>query len=714
MKMMMIMMMIVVVLMMMIMDSYAYVVASNRFVRSKHSIVCMTTTDAPAKVSAAIKYDGKSGAAIELNKVYVSIGNNDLLTDINWTIYPRERWALVGRNGEGKSTLLKALTNTGGEMVSIRDGEIVIAKDARLGYLEQKGVSGSTRSVRDEVTSRMDRYTRAVNRMKVAEKVVEDGDYSDDALQELADASVEFEAAGGYTIEQKIANVLKGLGFIESDYDRKCSEFSGGWQMRIALARLLLSESDLLVLDEPTNHLDKGARDWLGGFLSKYDGTLLLVSHDETLLKAAVSSIAEVKHGKIELYKSRSHDQWLVERDERVAAALAAYEASQREIARLQEFVDRFGAKTMGASLAQSKLKTIEKLENAAPEAPITTEAPLPKLRLPKPPRGSFELLRISNGNIGWNDGENVRPILSKVDFVIQRGMRIAVRGPNGAGKSTLFNAISGELPLSSGTRIEGDGLDLGVFKQDLAQELDQNAIAVDVVTSSVRVRDPTISDERARSVLGSLGLIKEKSVRLVGHLSGGEKARVALAIFALIPHNLLLLDEPSNHLDQVTLETLTASLKEFEGSCLVISHDRAFLEAYEPTHVMTVRDGTVQLEERGLKDSDWNDELNSRENSQKFASPAPTAPSSSATSPSSSTIETKEKIDPKKTNNSKNNRRISKIETSIEKYESQIAAFDQEMLDHGRDRQKLYELQSKKDDIQKKVDELYKELETL
>ena len=706
-----------IVMMMMIVNGYAYVsLSSNRYlIRSFHSKHYMTTLESPPKLSTAIKYDGKSGASIEINKVFISIGNNDILTDINWTIYPRERWALVGRNGEGKSTLLKALTNTGGEMVSIRDGEIVIAKDARLGYLEQKGVSGSTRSVRDEVTSRMDRYTRAVNRMKVAEKKVEDGDYSDDALQELSDASVEFEAAGGYTIEQKISNVLKGLGFIESDYELKCSEFSGGWQMRIALARLLLSESDLMVLDEPTNHLDKGARDWLGGFLSKYDGTLLIVSHDETLLKAAVTSIAEVKHGKIELYKSRSHDQWLTERDERVAAALAQYEASQREIARLQEFVDRFGAKTMGASLAQSKLKTIEKLENAAPEAPVTTEAPLPKLRLPKPPRGSFELLRITKGSVGWSDGENVKPILSDIDLVIERGMRIAVRGPNGAGKSTLFNAISGELPLTSGSRVEGDGMDLGIFKQDLAQELDQNAKAVDVVTSTVRHRDPLISDEKARTVLGSLGLIKEKSVRLVGHLSGGEKARVALAIFALIPHNLLLLDEPSNHLDQVTLESLTGALKEFEGSCLVISHDRAFLQAYEPTHVMTVRGGKVTLEERSLIDSDWNDELNSRENSQKFVTAATTATTKvTATATSSTTkVETKEE-DKKQSNNSKNNRRISKIETSIEKYEKQIADFDKEMLDNGRDRQKLYDLQSKKDDIQKKVDELYKELETL
>jgi ATPase subunit of ABC transporter with duplicated ATPase domains len=387
------------------------------------------------------------------------------MSNVNWTILPKERWALVGRNGAGKSTLLRAITGTGGEMVAIREGEVCIAKKARMGYLEQKGVSGSTRSVREEVASRMDRLTAATKALEDAEKAVSNGDTSDEALTALSDAAVEFEAAGGYTVEQKIANVLKGLGFVEEDYDRKCSEFSGGWQMRIALARLLLSEPDLLLLDEPTNHLDKGARDWLGDYLSRYthrlfdrilselscvswmtplvlfryDGTLLLVSHDTTLLKAAVSSIAEVRGGTVELYKSRTHDQWLIERDERVKAAQAAFEANQREIARLQTFVDRFGAKTMGASLAQSKLKTIEKLEAAAPEAPKTGDDPLPVLKLPNPPRGSQRLMELKGCTLGWpasrNDPDAPAPtVLSGVNLVVERGMRIAVRGPNGAG----------------------------------------------------------------------------------------------------------------------------------------------------------------------------------------------------------------------------------------------------------------------------------------
>ena len=259
--------------------------------------------------SSAVKFDGSSGAALDLSNVCLSIGNNDVISSISWTILPKERWALVGRNGCGKSTLLKAITSSGGELVSIREGDITIAKKARLGYLEQKGVSGSIKTVREEVSSRMDRLTVATANLETAEAAVVNGDTSDEALVALEEASVEFEAAGGYTVEQKIANVLKGLGFIEEDYDRLCSEFSGGWQMRIALARLLLSEPDLLLLDEPTNHLDKGAREWLGQYLSRYDGTLLLVSHDTNLMNAAVSSIAEVRGGTIELYKSRTHDQ---------------------------------------------------------------------------------------------------------------------------------------------------------------------------------------------------------------------------------------------------------------------------------------------------------------------------------------------------------------------------------------------------------------------
>jgi ATPase subunit of ABC transporter with duplicated ATPase domains len=212
-------------------------------------------------------------------------------------------------------------------------------------------------------------------------------------------------------------------------------------------------------------------------------------------------------------------------------------------------------------------------------------------------------LLQLRDVDIGW---QKESPIIRKCSLTIERGMRIAVRGPNGAGKSTLLSALSGKLTPITGKRMEGDGLALGVFTQDLAQDLDQTARAVDVVTRAVRAHDPTVSDEQARGALGALGLVKDKALRLVGQLSGGEKARVALASFVLNPHNLLLLDEPSNHLDVSTIEVLTKALRSFGGATLVISHDRKLLEALEPTHVVTVRDGKVRMEERGLEERDW------------------------------------------------------------------------------------------------------------
>ena len=658
----------------------------------------------------ARRFSASSGAALQLEKVSLSIGNNDIISNIDWTMYPNERWALVGPNGAGKSTLLRALTGTGGKMINIREGDVTIGKNKRMGYLEQKGVSGSTLTVRQEVSSRMERLSSATKRYEAAEARLTGGDTSEESMTEFEEASLEYEAAGGYTVEQKIGGVLKGLGFLEDDYDRSCSEFSGGWQMRIALARLLLSEPDLLILDEPTNHLDKGAKDWLSNYLSKYDGTLLVVSHDTNLLDNAVNSIAEVRGGSIELYKSRSHEQWLVERDERVERAQAAFEKNQEEIARLQGFVDRFGAKTMGASQAQSRLKQIEKLEKEGPSAPQTSDGPKPVLVLPKPPAGTpKELLTMKEVELCWQDAV----VLSAVSLKVEKGMRIAVRGPNGAGKSTLLSGLSQKLPLAAGERIEGDNLAMGVFTQDLAQDLDQSARAVDVVTSAAREYDPTISDEKARSVLGALGLRQEKALRLVGHLSGGEKARVALASFVLIPHNFLLLDEPTNHLDAATVTTLVEALSKWEGGAVMaISHDRSFLERLRPTHVLTVRGGTAVLEERGLKDSDWEDDLNSRVAEAKFA---PVAALEDSTTTGAAVIAKASGADQdlkkRKFNAPK---RMMKIETALEKLDESIASLDSEMLENGRNLDKLKDLQTRRDDAVCKQEELWVEYEEL
>jgi len=320
------------------------------------------------------------------------------------------------------------------------------------------------------------------------------------------------------------------------------------------------------------------------------------------------------------------------------------------------------------------------------------------------------------------------------------------VRGPNGAGKSTLLSALSGKLAPTRGTRTEGDGLALGVFTQDLAQDLDQEALATEVVTRKVREKDPTISDETARKALGALGLTGEKSLRKVGHLSGGEKARVALASFVLIPHNLLLLDEPSNHLDVTTLKVLTAALREFAGSVVVISHDRMFLEELDPTHVVTVRDGRVDCQCRGLREDDWNDPIDSRSSEEKFAAVNTRAASlstsfrGSGSSTSASAIQkavtdmTSNKssvksrkiieevvvVETGKTDDELRKmalnapKRIKKIENSLEKHESDMQVIDDSMIEFGRDRGKLYDLQKSKNELQVKIDKLYAEYEEL
>jgi ATP-binding cassette subfamily F protein 3 len=424
----------------------------------------------------------------------------------------------------------------------------------------------------------------------------------------------------------RVANVLKGLGFTEEDYDQPCNSFSGGWQMRIALARLLLSEPEVLILDEPTNHLDAAARKWLGEYVGKYEGTVLLVSHDVEMLRRAVDSIAEVRGGSIETYKTMGYDKFLVEREERAARALAEYAAQERELKKMQEFVDRMGAKASKATQAQDRMKKIAKLEESM-KLPAFVESERAKgrrvkLTLAKPPSVGQWPVSLKDAAFGYAPPPEAveeaaeatssggAPILSKAELKVERGMRLVVRGPNGAGKSTLLKALSGDLPLIEGERVEDERLSLGLFAQDLAQELPQDVRGVDYVCGEVREHDPLITDVTARTIMGSLGLHGEKATRRIGDLSGGEKARVALATFCLTPHNVLLLDEPTNHLDVEAIDSLLDALARYEGAIVVVSHDRPFCEAIEATHVAYVANGAIDVEERSLRESDWNEEV--------------------------------------------------------------------------------------------------------
>lgn len=552
------------------------------------------------------------GAILRLTDVAISRGASPLLKNIEWSVQPNERWGIVGINGAGKSTLLGAITGT----VRMDQGKALVHSNARVGYLRQSAVSGSTKTVYEEAKSEMTLIEDAREELERTTKIVEDGDYSEDALNDLAAAQENFQVLGGYEQEQMVESVLKGLGFTPEDSHRLCSDFSGGWQMRIALARLLLSKPSLLLLDEPSNHLDSAARDWLGKYVANYEGSVILVSHDVGLMDKSVNSIAEITAGTLIEYRSCSYKKYLEEKEFRAMSAHAEYQKNVEEAAQLQAFIDKFGAGTKSKS-AQSRVKMLEKMKREGkldpPPVAVVATARIPQLELPRPPKPYGEnLLTIENASIGYDVKE--KPLLSDINLVIPRGMKLLLRGPNGAGKSSLLKVLRGnsESMIQKGTRTENRNLKLGVFTQDLAQELDKEERAVDLVTSYAREGadgNIEVKDEDARNVMGRLGLGGEKPLRKIKALSGGEKARVALSMFALKASNLLMLDEPSNHLDVGCIQGLANALANWggkDGALVVISHDREFCEKVGFTHIGTVIHGGLVLEQRPLQDSDW------------------------------------------------------------------------------------------------------------
>lgn len=397
------------------------------------------------------------GAALYVEDVCISRGSNRIISDVNLRVERGQRWGIVGPNGVGKSTLLGALTGT----VRMDQGRAIVAPKIDVGYLRQTAVAGSTKTVFEEASSEMKKIQEARARMEEAEMAITEGDTSDEMLLKLDEATSDFAAAGGWNQEQTVANVLKGLGFKPEDMDRLCSEFSGGWQMRIGLARLLLSNPSLLLLDEPSNHLDSSARDWLGKYLKNFDGSLVLVSHDTSLLEASVINIAEITGGTLLTYVGCSYQKYLEEKEFRAKAAMAEYERNLAEAAKLQSFVDKWGASATKAASAQSRVKMIEKMKKEgkldAPPAAVVEKRWKPTLVLPPPTKSMGDvLLELKGADIGHSDDQ---PLLQNVDFELRRGMKVILRGPNGAGKSTLMAALRGTLPLLKGERKENEKL---------------------------------------------------------------------------------------------------------------------------------------------------------------------------------------------------------------------------------------------------------------
>ena len=549
----------------------------------------------------------------------LSVGDVDLLSEASCAVMPGQVVGLVGGNGCGKSTLLKCIAGKR----SVQDGEIAISKELEVGYFEQTAVSGSQKTVYQEARARMDRINAAEKALRAAEAACETEDDKDAcmAADVLMDCLAEFDAAGGYEAEKRIAGVLDGLGFARSQWDVKCDDLSGGWQMRVALARLLLSpagsgEKGLLLLDEPTNHLDEAAKTWLAKWIKDSPCTTLIVSHEAELLDGACSHMAEVRGKGLHWYTG-NFTKFLEDREERISIAKATYEKQLAEEAELKDFIRRFSANASKSTQAQSRQKLLDKLQKemrktvSAATATISDgaagDASKMNLRLTKPPPSNQVQLKLTDGVLGYSADA---PIL-RGSLALEREMRVVVLGPNGAGKSTLLKSISGTMPLISGEReITDDRVKLGVFSQDLAQYLPKEKSCLEYVLDVAREDDPATIEQVGRQALGALGITGTMALRKIGSLSGGEKARVALAAFVLQPRNCLLLDEPSNHLDVGAVQALTDGLRGWDGCLFAVSHNKAFCESLNPTHVIRVKNGQFHMENcYGLTDADFEHE---------------------------------------------------------------------------------------------------------
>ena len=607
---------------------------------------------------------------LKIEGAALSAGNKDLLVDASLHLRPAERVGLVGRNGAGKTTLIRALIEDGFEGAKVQR-----RRNVQLGYLPQHAVAGSEASVWDEVASGMVRLVALAQRLEQCQQAVEAR--QDGGIAALADAEAAFSLAGGYARDERVGTVLHGLGFGVETWTQPCASLSGGWQMRVALAKLLLAEPDVAFLDEPTNHLDLRARSWLAEHLRQVPWTVVVVSHDRHLLDRVATRIVEVRNQRLYSWTG-NFTSFLAARDLAREQAESAKEKQDEEIAHLQSFVDRFGAKATKAKQAQSRAKRIDKIDRIELDPP----PPLPRIKLPEPPASAQRMLRLVDASIGWD-----RPLIEGLELEIDRGMRIAVLGENGSGKSTLLKTLSGQLPPLAGRRVPGDRLRLGMFHQEVMADLDPEATPVEAIVQVA----PNLDTPRVRAILGALGLPGEAALRPIQALSGGERARVALARLVARPHNLLLLDEPTNHLDAETVEVLVRALREWTGAMLLVSHDRYVVEQLA-THVLDAHTGELK---EGLDPADF-------EPKRAESGPAP--------------VKKTDHADRKKQQRERERaaRRLEELPTELERAEAAVAAIDDRLVEAANDWSKATALGVERERASAVVDGLFAEWERL
>ena len=501
----------------------------------------------------------------------MTFGGRVLFEDASFAVNYGDRVALVGPNGAGKTTLFSIIL----KQLEPDAGEVLRDEWTMVGHLPQEAEANGDETILDVATGRVDELPRLEKRLHELEKA---GDVSS---PEYLEAHAKHDALNDAQAEVKAKKMLRGLGFREADFDRKANEMSGGWIMRARLARLLVMEPDLLLLDEPTNHLDLLALLWLQNYLKNYSGAVLLISHDREFMDEVVTQVHEISERKLIAYTG-DYGDYLRQREERYEQQLAAYKNQQKEIADLQAFADRFRAIPSKASQAQSKLKQIERLELI--EKPMAPRKPF-RFQIPPPPRGGQRAASL----VGIHMAYGANKVYSGLDLTIERGERTVLVGPNGAGKSTLLKILAGVVEFQKGERDLGHNAKIGYFSQHRAATLDPEKSVLDEVLAVA----PEMREDEARAILGSFMFRKDDIYKLTKVLSGGEKSRLNLVKFLVDPPNLLLMDEPTTHLDIHTVESLTLALERYEGTLVFISHDVHFIR-HLATKVLHVNAGQV------------------------------------------------------------------------------------------------------------------------
>jgi ATP-binding cassette subfamily F protein 3 len=529
---------------------------------------------------------------IQLNSAGKRFGHKLLFDGADLLITSKDRVGLVGANGTGKSTLLKILA--GSETLDY--GSVSVAKGISAGYLPQDGLTLSGQTVFAECMSVFSRLRDMEQEMEQLTSSMADLDHTSPGYQQVADRyhriEHEFRTHDGYAIEAQVGTVLAGLGFRPEDWHRQTEEFSGGWQMRIALAKLLLQKPNLLLLDEPTNHLDLEARNWLEEYLANYPYAFVLISHDRYFLDVTINRIVELWNKKIWIY-SGNYEKYLTQKTQRQEQLEANYRNQRDRIEQLEVFINRFRYQATKAKQVQSRIKELEKIERI--ELPEEEKTIRFSFAQPKPGgRIVAEFIDVAKAY-----GE--KQVFSNVNFLIERGDRIALVGVNGAGKSTLIKLLSGSEPLSKGEYRLGHNIDSDYFAQDQYKELDQNARILDDLG---RV-SPSSRETELRSLLGCFLFSGDEAFRRIGVLSGGERNRYALLRMLLHPANFLLLDEPTNHLDMRAKDVLLEALSGYTGTVVFVSHDRYFIDKLA-TRVFEIGGGRVDVYPGNYEDFLW------------------------------------------------------------------------------------------------------------